>query len=80
MGFTKRLVIFSLLVILAAVWLSTQSAMAAEIKATNGLQCNNPCTKKYPEYACNVDCITSGYATGHCISVHPPEPQYCCCY
>ncbi|KAG7573460.1 hypothetical protein ISN44_As09g017440 [Arabidopsis suecica] len=87
MGFTKILVTFSLVVILAVS--SPQYAMAciriivyicAEIKARiNGLECFNTCTPSYDDYKCNLDCISSGYPAGDC-HMSPSQPKKCCCY
>ncbi|AEC08803.1 unnamed protein product [Arabidopsis thaliana] len=80
MGFTKIVVTFFLVVMLA-VSSSSQNAMASEIKAKiNGLECFNTCTPYYDDYKCNVDCLSSGYPAGDCHIVSPSQPKKCCCY
>ncbi|XP_019099683.1 PREDICTED: defensin-like protein 50 [Camelina sativa] len=80
MGFTKILVTSFLLVILV-VSMSSQNAMASEIKATiNGQKCISQCIGSYDNYKCSVDCIALGYVTGGCRTLYPSEPPYCCCY
>uniref|UniRef100_A0A0D3C930 Defensin-like domain-containing protein n=1 Tax=Brassica oleracea var. oleracea TaxID=109376 RepID=A0A0D3C930_BRAOL len=82
MAKTQNLVIFSLVVILAATMFNTNilvSGVEHENKIKYTYCAKTLCSDSYLPHMCFFDCTTKGFETGTCIVPTPNTPLRCCC-
>ncbi|KAG5391779.1 hypothetical protein IGI04_021742 [Brassica rapa subsp. trilocularis] len=82
MAKTQNLVIFSLVVILAATIFNTNilvSGVEQENKIKYTYCAKTLCSDSYLPHMCFFYCTTKGFETGTCIVPTPNTPLRCCC-